>query len=188
MHSSYGVWFSIVSPSQVMFVVQLPITGIAMLFSAGTFLYVATVHVLTELTHSHVHSSSEPNSTPSNSKLSKCELEPRLSRLDFVLHLWRKSEFLQSCSAAEGAWYWPKHVPVQWLTFHNIRGVTLQYRDVTYHMTSHDLTWHHMTSHDITWLPFFMEMWFSDCSCTVHLCAYVENRWYLYTHSLKQPS
>ena len=57
-----------------MFVVQLPITGIAMLFSAGTFLYVATVHVLTELTHSHVHSSSEPNSTPSNSKLSKCEL------------------------------------------------------------------------------------------------------------------
>ena len=71
---SYGVWFSIVSPSQVMFVVQLPITGIAMLFSAGTFLYVATVHVLTELTHSHVHSSSEPNSTPSNSKLSKCEL------------------------------------------------------------------------------------------------------------------
>lgn len=71
---SYGVWFSIVSPSQVMFVVQLPITGIAMLFSAGTFLYVATVHVLTELTHTHVHSSSESNSTPSNSKLSKCEL------------------------------------------------------------------------------------------------------------------
>ncbi|KAM7346867.1 zinc/iron regulated transporter-related protein 102B [Cochliomyia hominivorax] len=35
-------------------------TGIAMLFSAGTFLYVATVHVLPELTqggHSHSHSS-----------------------------------------------------------------------------------------------------------------------------------
>ena len=32
-----------------MYVVQLPITGIAMLFSAGTFLYVATVHVLNEL-------------------------------------------------------------------------------------------------------------------------------------------
>ncbi|XP_061381469.1 zinc transporter ZIP9 isoform X2 [Danaus plexippus] len=31
-------------------------TGIAMLFSAGTFLYVATVHVLSELTHPHTHS------------------------------------------------------------------------------------------------------------------------------------
>ncbi|VVD02981.1 unnamed protein product [Leptidea sinapis] len=32
-------------------------TGIAMLFSAGTFLYVATVHVLPEITnpHSHTH-------------------------------------------------------------------------------------------------------------------------------------
>ena len=28
-------------------------TGIAMLFSAGTFLYVATVHVLPEITHSN---------------------------------------------------------------------------------------------------------------------------------------
>ena len=34
-----------------MYISQVPITGIAMLFSAGTFLYVATVHVLTELTH-----------------------------------------------------------------------------------------------------------------------------------------
>lgn len=37
-------------------------TAVAMLFSAGTFLYVATVHVLPELTHqqpSHYHSSSE---------------------------------------------------------------------------------------------------------------------------------
>ncbi|KAI5640086.1 ZIP zinc transporter domain-containing protein [Phthorimaea operculella] len=33
-------------------------TGIAMLFSAGTFLYVATVHVLPELTHSHSHTHS----------------------------------------------------------------------------------------------------------------------------------
>ncbi|GAB0087685.1 zinc transporter ZIP9 [Sergentomyia squamirostris] len=32
-------------------------TGIAMLFSAGTFLYVATVHVLPELTHGHPSSS-----------------------------------------------------------------------------------------------------------------------------------
>uniref|UniRef100_U5EPC8 Putative zip-like zinc transporter n=1 Tax=Corethrella appendiculata TaxID=1370023 RepID=U5EPC8_9DIPT len=31
-------------------------TGIAMLFSAGTFLYVATVHVLPELTHNQSHS------------------------------------------------------------------------------------------------------------------------------------
>lgn len=30
-------------------------TGIAMLFSAGTFLYVATVHVLPELTTAHAH-------------------------------------------------------------------------------------------------------------------------------------
>lgn len=30
-------------------------SGIAMLFSAGTFLYVATVHVLPELTHPHSH-------------------------------------------------------------------------------------------------------------------------------------
>lgn len=33
-------------------------TGIAMLFSAGTFLYVATVHVLPELTHPHSHTHS----------------------------------------------------------------------------------------------------------------------------------
>lgn len=42
---------------------SLNATGIAMLFSAGTFLYVATVHVLPELTsgsggHSHSHSQS----------------------------------------------------------------------------------------------------------------------------------
>lgn len=35
---------------------QLNATGIAMLFSAGTFLYVATVHVLPELTHNSGHS------------------------------------------------------------------------------------------------------------------------------------
>lgn len=41
-------------------------TGIAMLFSAGTFLYVATVHVLPELTqggHSHAASSSHSSSS-----------------------------------------------------------------------------------------------------------------------------
>ena len=32
--------------------------GIAMLFSAGTFLYVATVHVLPELTHTNAHAHS----------------------------------------------------------------------------------------------------------------------------------
>ena len=41
-------------------------TGIAMLFSAGTFLYVATVHVLPELT-SHTHSSYIPLDTQSSS-------------------------------------------------------------------------------------------------------------------------
>lgn len=35
---------------------SLNATGIAMLFSAGTFLYVATVHVLPELTHNKGHS------------------------------------------------------------------------------------------------------------------------------------
>lgn len=32
-----------------MYITSVPITGIAMLFSAGTFLYVATVHVLNEI-------------------------------------------------------------------------------------------------------------------------------------------
>ena len=64
-----------------MYTVQLPITGVAMLFSAGTFLYVATVHVLTEVTQSsHQHShpsdlgSSSSASSGSSSKLSKVEL------------------------------------------------------------------------------------------------------------------
>ncbi|KAF4517079.1 hypothetical protein B566_EDAN006396 [Ephemera danica] len=47
-------------------------TGVAMLFSAGTFLYVATVHVLPELTHrSHSHSplpQSEAGGVPSVTK------------------------------------------------------------------------------------------------------------------------
>ena len=47
-----------------MYVVQLPLTGITMLFSAGTFLYVATVHVLNEVTQS----------SSNNSKLSKAEV------------------------------------------------------------------------------------------------------------------
>lgn len=56
--------------------IQLPLTGIAMLFSAGTFLYVSTVHVLNEITKGPRHSSSDYiNSSPSSgSKLSKMEL------------------------------------------------------------------------------------------------------------------
>ena len=46
--------------------VQLPITGITMLFSAGTFLYVSTVHVLNEITHS--------SSSGHGDKLSKSEV------------------------------------------------------------------------------------------------------------------
>ena len=65
-----------------MYTVQLPITGVAMLFSAGTFLYVATVHVLTEITqnsHQHSHTSdlgasSSSAGSGSSSKLSKAEL------------------------------------------------------------------------------------------------------------------
>ena len=55
-----------------MYVVQLPITGIAMLFSAGTFLYVATVYVLNELIQQgHQGHSGEGNGS---SKLSNIEL------------------------------------------------------------------------------------------------------------------
>ena len=38
---------------QIMYVIEAPLTAITMLFSAGTFLYVATVHVLTEVTNKH---------------------------------------------------------------------------------------------------------------------------------------
>lgn len=56
-----------------MYVVQFPITGIAMLFSAGTFLYVSTVHVLNELIQGHNHSTpGEGNGR--TSKLSNFEL------------------------------------------------------------------------------------------------------------------
>ena len=55
-----------------MYVVQLPITGIAMLFSAGTFLYVSTVHVLNELVQGHSHSTAEGNARMN--KLSNLEL------------------------------------------------------------------------------------------------------------------
>lgn len=59
-----------------MYVIQLPLTGIAMLFSAGTFLYVATVHVLTEITQGprHTHSDHMNSAPPASSKLSKMEL------------------------------------------------------------------------------------------------------------------
>ena len=64
---------------QVMYGIQLPLTGIAMLFSAGTFLYVSTVHVLNEITQAprqqsvtdHLNSNT---SVQTNSKLSKPEL------------------------------------------------------------------------------------------------------------------
>lgn len=56
-------------------------TGIAMLFSAGTFLYVATVHVLPELTSGHhapptySHLESQPMPTPKGfSSLKNSEL------------------------------------------------------------------------------------------------------------------
>lgn len=58
---------SLLTLLQIVTVIQAPLTGIAMLFSAGTFLYVATVHVLSELTNSR---SGEEYS----SKLSKIEL------------------------------------------------------------------------------------------------------------------
>lgn len=54
--------------TQVLYVIQLPFTGIAMLFSAGTFLYVATVHVLSELTHPSFSATSDLSGTNSHSK------------------------------------------------------------------------------------------------------------------------
>ena len=60
---------------QVVYASNLPITGLAMLFSAGTFLYVATVHVLTEISHNRKttnHSSqSSPTHQNSNTQSSK---------------------------------------------------------------------------------------------------------------------
>ena len=66
-----------------MYVVHIPLTGIAMLFSAGTFLYVSTVHVLNEIIQNS-HSSTGPESSSqgtstaqnnsNNSKLSRVEL------------------------------------------------------------------------------------------------------------------
>lgn len=58
-----------------MYVVHLPITGVAMLFSAGTFLYVSTVHVLNELIQGHasVDGSGRTGNGGSN-KLSNLEL------------------------------------------------------------------------------------------------------------------
>ena len=60
-----------------MYVIQLPLTGVAMLFSAGTFLYVSTVHVLNEITQAPRHSLSDhlnSNTSQASSKLSKMEL------------------------------------------------------------------------------------------------------------------
>ena len=60
----------------MLYIIQLPFTGIAMLFSAGTFLYVATVHVLSELTHGSSSSTSDLSSINSHtkSKLNRKEL------------------------------------------------------------------------------------------------------------------
>ncbi|KAL5463351.1 hypothetical protein EMCRGX_G032243 [Ephydatia muelleri] len=44
--------------SQVLHHIQFPVTGVAMLLSGGTFLYVSTVHVLSEVMHSHEASGS----------------------------------------------------------------------------------------------------------------------------------
>ena len=64
---------------QIIYASNLPITGLALLFSAGTFLYVATVHVLTEISHhrkaaNHCTSPSHQNSSSRSSKLTLPEL------------------------------------------------------------------------------------------------------------------
>lgn len=48
-------------------------TGMSMLFSAGTFLYVATVHVLPEIV-SHHHTSDSDSEGDSKTGFTKCEL------------------------------------------------------------------------------------------------------------------
>ncbi|XP_041346656.1 LOW QUALITY PROTEIN: zinc transporter ZIP9-like [Gigantopelta aegis] len=48
--AAFFSYFGLVRVS-IMYITQVPITGITMLFSAGTFLYVSTVHVLNEVTH-----------------------------------------------------------------------------------------------------------------------------------------
>lgn len=55
---------------------SLNATGIAMLFSAGTFLYVATVHVLAELTQNGHHSYSRIQSLENGSRGSSHNLRP----------------------------------------------------------------------------------------------------------------
>ncbi len=58
-----------------MYVVNLPLTGIAMLFSAGTFLYVSTVHVLNEVVSNSSSATGEGGSQSNTSgKLNKSEL------------------------------------------------------------------------------------------------------------------
>lgn len=42
---------------------KFPITGLTMLFSAGTFLYVATVHVLNEMVEGKNHSQQHTTNT-----------------------------------------------------------------------------------------------------------------------------
>ena len=57
-----------------MYAIRAPITGIAMLFSAGTFLYVATVHVLSEVTSRQPQGASGGSIEDQRSRLSKQEL------------------------------------------------------------------------------------------------------------------
>ena len=54
-----GPWLEF---SQSLVIPYAKLAGIAMLFSAGTFLYVATVHVLPELTQNSAHSYSRVQS------------------------------------------------------------------------------------------------------------------------------
>lgn len=60
----------------IVYASDLPITGLALLFSAGTFLYVATVHVLTEISHhrkatNHCNLPSSPTHQSINTQSSK---------------------------------------------------------------------------------------------------------------------
>ncbi|KAG5865798.1 hypothetical protein JTB14_008024 [Gonioctena quinquepunctata] len=54
---------------------SLNATGIAMLFSAGTFLYVATVHVLADITQSHQSYDRLPQTEPTKQSVSSSRLK-----------------------------------------------------------------------------------------------------------------
>lgn len=75
-----------IGPEQKVQLSSMNGTGIAMLFSAGTFLYVATVHVLSEITQRHHHNHRGGHSySKLASQQSSASLEVGAASVDFAL-------------------------------------------------------------------------------------------------------